>query len=141
MKIISHRGNLSGPDSQTENSPKQIDKVISLGIEVEIDVWLNNNKLFLGHDEPIHEIDHKWLDERSSNLWIHLKNLNAAEYMVGHNLNYFWHENDKMTLTSQGVPWCYPGIYLKNGITVCLDKQKIFKPVYGICTDYVEDYV
>ena len=141
MKIISHRGNLSGPNSLTENTPDQIDKVISLGIEVEIDVWLKNNKLFLGHDIPLHEINHKWLNTRSRSLWIHLKNLDAVEYMVGHNFNYFWHENDKITLTSQGIPWCYPGVYLKNGITVCLNKEKISKNIFGICTDYVEDYI
>jgi len=136
MKIISHRGNLSGPNSLIENTPEQIDKVISLGIEVEIDIWLKNNKRFLGHDAPLYEINDKWLDARSRSLWIHLKNLDAIEYMIGHNnLNYFWHENDKMTLTSQGVPWCYPGVYLKNGITVCLNKEKITKKIFGICTD------
>ena len=51
MKIIAHRGNLSGP-TQTENHPDQIKKALDLGFDVEIDVWYKENKVFLGHDFP-----------------------------------------------------------------------------------------
>ena len=39
MKIISHRGNLTGPDPKQENKPSQILKVLEKGYEVEVDVW------------------------------------------------------------------------------------------------------
>ena len=50
MIIISHRGNLYGPDKENENKPGQIQKVLNLGYYVEIDVWLFDWKLYLGHD-------------------------------------------------------------------------------------------
>ena len=39
MILISHRGNLMGRDPETENSPQQIRKALSLGFEAEVDVW------------------------------------------------------------------------------------------------------
>ena len=48
MKIISHRGNLSGPDPKQENKPSQIINAIQKGYEVEIDVWFKDKKFYLG---------------------------------------------------------------------------------------------
>lgn len=141
MKLISHRGNLNGPNPYLENSPAQINKVIDLGYDVEIDLWFKDSNFYLGHDEPYYKIDKYWLSNRKENLWVHLKNLEAAETEVVKSLNYFWHESDKITLTSKGIPWCFPGIYIQNGITVCLDKNVIPESkVMGICTDFVENY-
>ena len=39
MKVISHRGNLNGPNKQTENTIESIKTAINLGFDVEIDVW------------------------------------------------------------------------------------------------------
>ena len=39
MKLIAHRGNISGIDSERENSPDYIDEAISQGYDVEIDAW------------------------------------------------------------------------------------------------------
>lgn len=141
MKLISHRGNLNGPNPYLENSPAQINKVIDLGYDVEIDLWFKDSNFYLGHDEPYYKIDKYWLSNKKENLWVHLKNLEAAETEVVKSLNYFWHESDKITLTSKGIPWCFPGIYIQNGITVCLDKNVIPESkVMGICTDFVENY-
>ena len=38
MKIISHRGNIEGPNSSTENFPDQINDCINRGYDVEIDL-------------------------------------------------------------------------------------------------------
>jgi hypothetical protein len=142
MKIISHRANLSGPNPELENNPVQINKVIELGYDVEIDLWVKNGNFYLGHDEPYYKIDKYWLTNRKQFLWVHLKNIEAVETETVKSLNYFWHESDKFTLTSNGTPWCFPGIYINHGITVCLDRYpKIESKVLGICTDYVEDYI
>ena len=50
MIIISHRGNLNGIDLERENNPYFIDDCISKGFDVEIDLRIKENKLFLGHD-------------------------------------------------------------------------------------------
>lgn len=49
MILISHRGNLMGKTSY-ENEPDYIMNAIKEGFDVEIDVWYQNNTLYLGHD-------------------------------------------------------------------------------------------
>ena len=56
MKFISHRGNVNGPNPELENKPEQILKCLDEGLDVEVDVWVFGNKLYLGHDEPLTEI-------------------------------------------------------------------------------------
>jgi hypothetical protein len=141
MKIISHRGNIHGPDPHTENNPYHINGILSRGIDVEIDLWYVDDNLFLGHDEPTHQIDTSWLMINKDKLWVHLKNLNAISSPVVKHLNYFWHENDKFTLTSKGIPWCFPNVFLETGVTVTLTNEKITRNIFGLCTDYVEDYL
>ena len=53
MKIICHRGNTFGPDPENENKPEVIDYCINQGHDIEIDLWVHNNDLYLGHDEPV----------------------------------------------------------------------------------------
>ena len=55
MKLISHRGNTSGPNPEKENSPEYIIAALLAGYEVEIDVWFENGKFMLGHSEPQYE--------------------------------------------------------------------------------------
>ena len=52
MKLISHRGNLNGPNKERENHPDYIWEALQAGYEVEIDVWWVDGKFKLGHDEP-----------------------------------------------------------------------------------------
>ena len=51
MILISHRGNLDGPNKSFENSPSYICEAIDRGFDVEVDLW-KTNKLFFGHAEP-----------------------------------------------------------------------------------------
>lgn len=137
MKIISHRANLNGVDKSLENKPEHILNVIE-SFDVEIDVWLINNEWFLGHDEPQYNISMNFFNDK---MWLHCKNLQAVKELSKSNLNWFWHENDKLTQTSKGYLWCYPGIYINNGITVEFGyNSKLPKDIYGICTDYPELY-
>jgi hypothetical protein len=156
MKIISHRGNLNGPDPSKENTKKQIEAAAKAGFDVEIDVWYVNKKLYLGHDEPKERITIGQLCKIQSKyfkaLWIHCKNIEAFEYIYSNYddaifpssyPNFFWHENDKITMTNKGIPWCYPGTYVSNGITVVFgDKEDLSKvKTYGVCTDYPIKYM
>ena len=74
--IISHRGNIDGPSS-LENHPNQIDKALSLGYHVEIDVWFENNRFYLGHDYPEYEVSSVFF--KKNNLWCHAKNIPALK--------------------------------------------------------------
>jgi hypothetical protein len=137
MKIISHRGNLNGVNKELENNPNHIVNVLTK-FDVEIDVWFIDNKWFLGHDNPQYEV---LFDFFKSNMWLHCKNLQACEQLLKTNLNWFWHENDKVTLTSKGYIWVYPGVYVDNGITVEFGYNiSLPNDILGVCTDYPELY-
>ena len=68
MFIISHRGNLQGPDLIQENKPEYIDGALSRGFDVELDVRFINKSLFLGHDEAQHLVSLSWLNKK--NIWL-----------------------------------------------------------------------
>jgi hypothetical protein len=139
---ISHRGNLYGPNSSFgENSPQSVDCAIAYGYMVEVDLWVDGG-LFLGHDEPYYQISEKWLQERAKLLYIHAKSLATLNWLLGSEYNYFWHENDKFTLTSDNKIWTYPGNEVTgNSIIVCRDenetKEYLEKNLYGVCSDYL----
>ena len=143
MILISHRGNIDGKNTERENHPDYIDEAITAGYDVEIDVWMIEGVLLLGHDEPQYGISQHWLNERYSKLWIHCKNVEAMEWfnMIG-GFNYFWHEEDTITLTSYDYMWVYPGKQpIKNSIAVMpeLFNDNISKCL-GICSDYILQY-
>ena len=134
-KIISHRGNLFGPDPSRENHPFHIIKALDAGYDVEIDVWLVKGEYYLGHDNPMYKVKFDFLE--NPNLWIHCKNLALTNQLYQKGLNWFWHQEDQMTLTSIGFMWCYSGVHIEKGITVeCGLPFLIKEDIYGICTDY-----
>jgi len=125
MKLISHRGNIEGRNPEFENSPRYIDLAIENGFDVEIDVWFIGGEFFLGHDAPTYLVDSSWLLCRSSSIWCHAKNMEAmGKMLLMDDINCFWHETDRMTLTSIGIPWLYPNNYLSTGITVELGEPR-----------------
>ena len=148
MKIICHRANING-SSTTENLPEQIIKCITLGFDVEIDIWNINNTWFLGHDEPMYKIELSFLKQYSNNLWIHCKNLSAFSLLLVYkNLNIFYHENDDYTLTSKKYIWTFPKpeyeVLYENQIILDFepmnnDKYLYYKnsKIFGLCCDYV----
>jgi hypothetical protein len=137
MLKIAHRGNTNGP-SWKENQPIYIDEALAKGFDAEIDLWMLRGKLWLGHDAAQYLVSHEWLAERSRNLWIHCKNLEALQYMAEQEsqFNYFWHESDAYTLTSWDFIWAYPGQPVSN-LTVIVDLENSSEyDCYGICSDY-----
>jgi hypothetical protein len=140
IRVISHRGNLFGPDKENENTTSQILLAIQKGFDVEVDLWVEDNRLFLGHDYPQHEISIKFLIENITSLWIHCKNLEAISFLqyLLPKSNFFWHQSDDFTLTSLGYIWTYPGKETaENSVIVDLTEQpKVTKNMFGICTDY-----
>lgn len=139
MIIISHRGNLEGPNPLVENKPSQIDLAIKNNLVVEVDLRIIENNFWLGHDTPDYLVSKNWIMDRKDNLVIHSKNIDTCNFLAQSNnqLNWFYHTDEDVVLTSLGWLWCYPGIYLSNGISVTLGKTLNFDcKVKGICTDY-----
>lgn len=125
-----------------ENYPLYIDSAINSGYDVEIDIWFVENNWWLGHSMPEHKISIEWLLERNNKLWIHCKNHEAVEHLHQTDLNWFWHDDDDMTLTSKGYIWAHPKIQpLKNSIAVMPDNYNWdLTQCKGICSDYIEKY-
>ena len=143
MILIAHRGNTNGKFESYENEPNYIDKAISEGFDVEIDVWMIDGVLFLGHDEPQYGVTQQWVNERFDKLWIHCKNIEAIEWFnMIDGFNYFWHEEDTVTLTSRGAIWAYPGKQpIKGSIAVMPEiYDDNLNDCIGICSDYINNY-
>ena len=143
MKIISHRGNVKGSIPDKENRPSYIDCAIGNGYDVEIDIRSIDDELWLGHDEPQYKIEHKWLQKRRKNLWIHCKNLQAAkecwEYQA------FCHSSDPYVYTSTGKIWLHdlfnPSMKIDDDVIIPLIEEADLYLLhnvrsYGVCTDY-----
>jgi hypothetical protein len=149
MKIIAHRGNVFGPNLKEENSEEYILKAISAGLDVEVDVWEIDNKLYLGHDEPTYLTSKDFLYKISQSAWFHAKNINALNFLLSNLLHCFTHDKDEATLTSQGFIWTNVGKKLINpNISVMvmpeLSTKQYFDQyknnVMAICTDYASEY-
>jgi hypothetical protein len=139
MKIIAHRGNLRGP-SPAENHPYYIKTALNRGFDVEVDVWLWDDKIYLGHDEPGYRLQNTIPFLQHPGIWAHAKNIGAMDFMLKNSIHCFWHEQDKLTLTSRGIPWCYPGTYIERGVFLHQLPVADMKP-YGLCTDWALNYV
>jgi hypothetical protein len=127
-----------------ENEPTYIDLAIKKGYDVEVDVWYKDSMLWLGHDKPDYGIEFSWFRDRMSKLWIHCKNIEAVNYFKDchYELNYFWHQEDDIALTSLNHIWAYPGKQpIKNSIAVIpeLNKDDVSNCL-GVCSDFIEKY-
>jgi hypothetical protein len=147
MIYISHRGNINGKKPHLENKPEYIDDAIRLGFDVEVDVWYIDGEWWLGHDDAQYLIDLDWIDRRVDKLWIHCKNIQAVEYFFENEneckeMNWFWHENDTVTLTSYGYVWAYPGKQpIKKSIAVMPEMYKDdISQCTGICSDVINQF-
>ncbi len=137
-KIISHRGLINGPDKM-ENNPNLIETTLLKGFDCEIDIWIIEDKIYLGHDEPTYLISPIFLDKKG--LWIHAKNLEALYWLTNTNLNYFWHQNDDYCITSKGLIWSQPGRKVTNKTIVVMPEWidpnfEIIFDCFALCTDY-----
>lgn len=153
MRIISHRGNVSGPNKQLENNPEHIINVLNTTpYDVEIDVWYDHFHFYLGHDGPEYLLDNAFQFLNNNRLWIHAKNIEALNvllkfyYLLSNKPQIFSHDKDPVTLTyPKGFLWVYPGeplvadaIAVMPEITNYSDEE--LHLCYAICTDYPRSY-
>jgi glycerophosphoryl diester phosphodiesterase len=148
MRLIAHRGNLNGSNKYEENTPDYIDKALRVGVDVEVDVWVIDNNILLGHDQGNIPITLDFLQERRDRLWCHAKNHEALVFLLKNDFHCFTHDIDDYTLTSKNVIWAYPGKRIDRN-TVCVMPEKApikytdedLHSCYGICTDFVFFYL
>lgn len=137
MVIISHRGNVKGPNPKLENNPDHIRTIIQ-HYDCEIDVWKVGDKIFLGHDNPQYPVDVSFFNHIG--LWCHAKNLEALQFLLELGITCFYHNIDDFTLTNNRYIWTYPGKPVtRRSIIVDLSNNWIEKnyDCYGVCVDYI----
>tara|TARA_R110002020_G_scaffold29001_1_gene91789 strand:- start:9785 stop:10231 length:447 start_codon:yes stop_codon:yes gene_type:complete len=143
MILVSHRGNLTGPNPSRENSPDYIQEALKADYNVEIDVWYKDKTWHLGHDEPQYEVERSFFYNRF--LWCHAKNIDALRELSSLGIHCFWHQEDDVTLTSMGYLWTYPGKPLTpKSICVMPERtsysQSEIAAAAGVCSDQIEKY-
>lgn len=149
MRIIAHRGNINGPDNY-ENTREKLLRALDYGFDVEVDVQVYDNILYLGHCVPQEPIEPGLL--KSDRIWVHCKTLRTFHALRYHGLNIFYHDKDLMTITQDGYLWHHQDTthldiesYATSLSVVCSldysdEKAERFKNLFGICTDYPEKY-
>lgn len=132
---------MHGPNADRENTWSYIQEALDAGYNVEVDVWYKDGQFWLGHDAPSEAVSLEQLAH--VDLWLHCKNAEALSELIKINLehmNYFWHESDERTLTSQGWVWTSPGKSLThNSIAVLPELHSWWDISYadGYCSDYI----
>lgn len=141
VKVLAHRGNLSGPHPDKENHPGYLDKAISKGFDVEVDIRYVDGKWWLGHDVAQYDVTETWLRSRADRLWLHCKDEASAQELakMGDTFHFFRHEDEPYALTSKGYTWTaranQRGLHT---IMVDLEGKGTYSndTVMGVCTDY-----
>lgn len=141
MKTICHRGNMNGPNPDMENHPIYIQNTLNAGYDVEVDVWLLSDGLYLGHDGPIHKIERHFLQNKK--VWTHCKNMETfIQLSKISNINCFFQDGDQVSRTSHGYDWAHSKshYFSKKTILTKLDATDYWGfegfP-FAICSDYI----
>lgn len=163
MKIISHRGNLYGPNREMENTIDAISSALDKGFDIEIDVWYLAGKFWLGHDQPDRSFQIDLLDawSKKGEIYVHCKNIWAAQFFLedyGYKFRPvfpFMHDKDPAVFLHNEIIWVHPNaVYsvdetLSKKCIVVMPELKTIKYQvnldlslenwYGVCTDYPVD--
>ena len=141
MKFISHRGNINGPNKAYENTEEYINSALSLGYDCEVDIWVLNDQLWLGHDYPQYQTTYNFIENNKNKLWIHCKNIDAL-IKLKESYNCFFHDKDLYTLTTMGFIWGnINSPVIEDGILVMPEKSNVFNfKCFGICSDFPNHY-
>jgi hypothetical protein len=143
---ILHRGLSDGPSVELENNYENLLVRIREGWHVEVDIWFEDGRWWLGHDYDAakqREISDSELEALSVGAWFHCKNVAALAEMsrLNQGWRFFSHDRDEAVLTSTGQIWCYPGIFCERGIAVLperCDQWSLGKSgLIGVCSDYM----
>ena len=118
---IAHRGLISGPNHEAENSMTTVTEWCRQGRSSEIDIWWHCEAFWIGHDEPRERISPEFL--HSEYLWIHAKNADAFYQLQklsnekGWGLRIFYHTDEDYALTTTGDTIILPGLADVEGWT------------------------
>jgi len=139
---IAHRGLISGPNHEAENSMTTITEWCRQGKASELDIWWCKGAFWIGHDEPREPVSPEFLN--SEYLWIHAKNAEAFYRLQklsnerGWGLRIFYHTDEDYALTTRGDTIILPGLPDREGWTYMMPEMASLIPTVSakICSDY-----
>jgi hypothetical protein len=149
MILIAHRGNIDGPNPDKENHPDYLMSALEKGFDVEVDVWVQEGKVFFGHDAPQYDVTNLTFYQGpfwkyNSNMWVHCKNFEALEDSYHCWWHKFYHNEDDFTLTKSGFIWTYPRNLPIGRDSIAVMPERVpgwdISKAWGVCTDYVLKY-
>lgn len=148
MLYISYRGIYDGTNYEDANTPAQIGKAFTYGASVMADVWRQDNKLYLGNEQPTTEVTEKYL--QGKRWWLNARNTEMQTWLASQsstlypNWFYFTSAYEPYVTASNGktiVPGTVP---LNNNSVVFLpeiEDKGLFSTVklscFGICSTYL----
>lgn len=141
MIKIAHRGNFDGKRSTEENTIRYINLALCNGYDVEVDVRLHGDVLYLGHDSLQEAVDINYL--RNPRFWVHSKTFETHMLLASQGIHCFFHDSDPYVFTTRGIKWCRAGVETTDGVVVMpeLDstllhkiQQLQLKPL-AVCSD------
>ena len=140
MKLISHRGNINGPNPEMENDPRYVENTLAKGYSVEVDVWSNGSDFYLGHDKPQRQVSELFL--RHGRIWCHAKDIKTFYKLIDIGVHCFSHDQDEVALTTKGYLWSSYGNQMTDkSICVMPPKNKQLETnIAGVCSDFIGHY-
>lgn len=149
LLYIAYRGLFNGQDPQAENTTNQIGTAFNNGFAVMIDLWRENDKLYLGSEEPMTEVTEKYI--QGNRFWINARNTDAQEWISSQPLKlypqYFWQTSPEETYvtTSNGYLWTFQTTPINNQSIMVLPETQdsgLFSTVhyrcFGVCSIFVK---
>lgn len=141
---IYHRGN-SRRAPAVENDPVRLSTIVAAGGHVEVDVWLHEGVVFVGHDAPATVVDWSWLVDIASRALIHCKDgatfvgLRTWFAERGIEADLFYHTTEDYALSTGGKIIVYPGQPLfPNCLSMMpesVGREATGEPCAEICSD------
>ena len=151
MRVVSHRGNTTGPGSLCERS--FVERALADEYDVEVDVRCDGGMLTVGHDASIYELPVLWTKEPTvSRLWYHAKDEAAMTRLASINVRRFAHDAEASVLVyPERYAWIHPKyneILVPNGNSVILDiigyprvvKELLDELPFAVCTDWCGEW-
>lgn len=170
MNLISHRGNLV-PDGwwrsfgisllplskefggvrirrHRENTIEAIEQALLYCNKVEVDIRRIGERWYLGHDTPDYLVTEDFLLDNASKLLLHCKNLAALTTLSNYqydSIEYFWHQEDNYTLTSNNHIIAYPGQPINEMCILMMPETNNYDTdtwdCWAVCTDHPFKYL
>ncbi len=153
MKLISYRGNINGPNPESENTVPYVNDAISEGYVVAVDVWLADGKLYLCTTRPhiastsrsrgyhvgpaYYEVSESYLE--NSMILVRARSPDTLVRLAKNGRVHCFHTNKQSAVTSQGFLWTTRDATGPNVLRVSLEGDPV-SPCYAVCSSYIRNY-